>query len=173
MNITSVLNSQNASPEIQRLEKLSLLVFLSLSLIITIAAIAMAFCIEWNLLITSGVMAGIVGSATAALLSSLQRRASGWELEDGTKVPLETENDPPSSKERFSLRMAHYFLFRPFLGIIAGLVVFCGGKSLFGLNTTNPEEFNQIIFYSLLAGLFAKTLIEILKGTFKAFFGKG
>lgn len=173
MNILSLFYSTQSSDEVKKLERLSMIVFLVLSFVIAVASIMMAFCIQKGLLITSGVMAGIVGSATAALLSALQRRASGWELEDGTAIPTRGDDDPVQTKERFSLRMASFFIFRPFLGIIAGLIVYYGGDSLFDLNTEEPKQFKVIIFYCLLAGLFAKTLIEILKGIFKAMFGRG
>ena len=116
-----------------------------------------------------------------------------------------------SNKEKFNLRLATFFLFRPFLGVIAGLIVYYGGDVLNLLADGSPENmlnelqklkesatsveikdffqaysdriseekliqqnsFKRIIFFSLLAGLFAKTLIEILKGMFKGFFGRG
>ena len=174
MNFLSLLRSQTTSDEIRNLEDISLAVFAILSLLIVGASLVLAIVIEKDMIITPCVMAGLIGSATAALLSALQRRASGWELEDGSKVPVVKEKDSEASKERFNLRMAPYFLFRPFLGIIAGLIVYYGSDFLFTPAKPNDGfDLETWIFFSLLAGLFAKTLIEILKGMFKAVFGRG
>ena len=174
MKLLSLFYSNEASDEIKKLEKLSLIVFVSLSCIIVVASILLAVLIEKEMIITPCVMAGVIGSATAALLSALQRRASGWELEDGSKDPASSDGTVDGRDERFSLRMAPYFLFRPFLGIIGGLIVYYGSDFLITPEDINKGiNFKTLIFFSLLAGLFAKTMIEILKGIFKAIFGRG
>jgi len=190
MNILHNFYSATDDQEIQKLEKISLYIFILLTLIIITCSLLLTCTIGSDWKATSAAFAGIVGSATASLLSALSRRANGWELSNGEKYP-KSENDNSSEKtrkERFSLSMAPFFCFRPFLGIISGLIVYYGGDFL-GLkieDSTNdklltPEElqllkeeaFRVVIFFSLLSGLFAKTLIEILKGMFKSFFGRG
>ncbi len=102
------------------------------------------------------IIAGILGSTSAALLSALERKANGWENKNGNKYP----KDEP--KYKFSERIATFFLFRPVFGILAGLLVYFGmqSKAIGKLqNDTNPD----IIFFSLVAGLFIKLLIEKLK----------
>lgn len=174
MKLLTLFQSINATDETKKLEQLSLVVFVTLSLIILLASISLAVLIERDMIITPCVLAGVIGSATAALLSALQRRASGWELEDGKKVPEKSEGTIDGRDERFSLRMAPYFLFRPILGIIGGLIVYYGSDFLITpQEDTEGIDFKTLIFFSLLAGLFAKTLIEILKGIFKAIFGRG
>lgn len=50
----------------------------------------------------------IVGSATAAFMSCLQRVSDGWELADGQQIPK------PNNKERFNAKLAYVLLFRRF-----------------------------------------------------------
>ena len=81
--------------------------------------------------------------------------------------------------DKFSLRMAPFFLIRPVLGASMGFVVYVGIVSglLFATKQTgkNPNQeglsLEALAFYSTLAGLFAKTLLERLKTMFKAFLG--
>lgn len=187
MSIIELFLSESDKPEVKNLEKISLYIFVFLSIIIILGSLILTFTIEGKWVVTSAAFAGIIGSSTASLLSALSRRANGWELSNGSKIP-EQKSEEGTKKERFSLSMAPFFCFRPFLGIIAGLIVFYGGD-LLGLKLDSPtdsvvvsetklallqdETFKRIIFFSLLSGLFAKTLIEILKGMFKSFFGRG
>jgi len=191
MKTFNVFFSDTENPEIQKLERVSIITFLFLATIIILGSLMLTLTIGSQWIVTSAAIAGIIGSATAALLSSLSRKATGWELSDGTYIP--NTGTTQDKKERFSQRMATFFIFRPFLGIIGGLIVYYGGDLLnlvletkdtivepttsitleVRQRTTELENFKRIIFYSLLAGLFAKTLIEILKGVFKSFFGRG
>ncbi len=109
--------------------------------------------------------AGFLGSSIAAIRSALDRRANGFEFKNGIKYP----RDEPKSK--FSLSMANYFMLRPLLGLFAGIIIY------FGIDRFMKSEPTQInientIFWSLLAGLFAKTLIDKLLDIFKSVFGK-
>ncbi|MGH9855446.1 MAG: hypothetical protein ACREBD_36890, partial [Blastocatellia bacterium] len=73
-----------------------------------------AFCVFsiWPQLGMLGVaLAGLSGSAVAALTSCLDRYATGFEKEDGESYPPEAK-----SKEKFNRRMTHWFVIRPFLG---------------------------------------------------------
>ena len=120
-------------------------------------------------------IAGMMGSAISALISCLQRRANGFEFNDGTKYPT----DKPEAK--FSLRMSIFFRLRPLLGLFTGIVVCYGFEHLFQVESEQANgvlnfaseklTINKITFWSLLAGLFAKTLVERLRGLFKSLIG--
>lgn len=109
------------------------------------------------------IAAGILGSTSAALLSALDRIAHGWEDSYGNKYP----QDEP--KDKFNIGMVTFFLFRPVFGILAGLLVY------FGLQTKYVGDgtlaIPNVIFWSLLCGLFVKSLIEKLKNLFDNFVG--
>lgn len=107
------------------------------------------------------IVAGVAGSSIAALQSLLDRRSHGLELRFGRKVP------PGGKPDRFSERMAPWFLARPVLGAFAGLVVYAGP----GLVGDRPDDVLGMTFVALLAGLFAKTLIVRLKAVFDALLG--
>lgn len=110
-------------------------------------------------------IAGVLGSTSSALLSALQRKANGWETVASDKYPSDGKGD------RFSQRMSTFFLYRPIFGIIAGLLVFFGVQTgYFGSMTVNEEA--KVIFYSLLSGLFVKSLLEKLKDLFDSLVGK-
>ncbi|SRR6266487_3035138 len=118
-------------------------------------------------------IAGALGGALSALLSAANRLAHGLESWAGKKHPDATRPD------KFSLRMAPFFLIRPVLGASMGFVVYVGIVSglLFATKQTdkNPNQeglsLEALAFYSTLAGLFAKTLLERLKIMFKSFVG--
>jgi hypothetical protein len=114
---------------------------------------------------------GTLGGSLSALLSAADRWANGLESWAGKKFP------GPRPKDKFSLRMAPFFLIRPVLGGALGVVVYAGIRSglLFAQkNGTDDAQLNMhaLAFYATLAGLFAKTLLERLKDMFKAFVGK-
>jgi hypothetical protein len=116
-------------------------------------------------LIWTSIAAGILGSTCSALLSALERKANGWEDKNGNKYPKE------EPKDKFSERMATFFLFRPVFGILAGLLIFFGIQTNYFLETGIENE-SKVIFWSLLSGLFIKTLIEKLKDLFDSLVGK-
>ncbi|HSK81548.1 MAG TPA: hypothetical protein VLQ45_34150, partial [Thermoanaerobaculia bacterium] len=64
---------------------------------------------------------GVIGSATAAFVSALDRHAQGLEDRYGGATPK-----PDAKKERFSERMFYWFLGRPWLGAVVGVAVFWG-----------------------------------------------
>lgn len=115
-------------------------------------------------LLSTSVAAGVAGSAVAALTSLLDRHAGGFELADGRKAPVSEK------KDRFSMRMAPWFTARPVVGGFAGLVAFAGGAVLVGASSADPPP-DDVVFVALLAGLFAKSLIERLKAIFDAIIG--
>ena len=104
------------------------------------------------------VAAGVAGSATAALVSTLERHAQGLEDNKRGATP-----DPTTRKERFSERMFYWFIMRPWLGGAVAAAVFWGfvardsSPGAQGLPTT------RVAFYGMLAGLFAKSVLDILR----------
>jgi hypothetical protein len=121
----------------------------------------------WLTLPYLSAIAGLLGSATAAYISCLNRRANGFEDRQGNGFP-----DPLVKKERFGEGMSYWFLGRPFLGAVMGLIAYwglSGGISYEG-TTAFPESATRVAFIGSIAGLFAKTLYEILLGALKATF---
>jgi hypothetical protein len=114
--------------------------------------------------------ASVLGSSTSAFISALDRRAHGWEVH-GVKIPS-------GDGERFNEKMAPFFRKRPFLGLFTGILVFSAMHAHLLLKDECPtaadpavDVMNRMVFYSLLAGLFAKSLIEKLKVLFDKVFG--
>jgi hypothetical protein len=107
---------------------------------------------------------GFSGSGVAALTSCLQRYANGFEREDGTKVPKEAKG------ETFNHRMARWFLVRPFLGLFVA-PLFLWGIEYFvkdpGPLLDSPQH---SAFMAFLAGLLAKSVLDLIKNLFKNVF---
>ena len=124
---------------------------------------ALLFASRWQNPPLLGVAAGFLGSSTAALRSALDRHANGIENADGRQWP-----DPENKKERFNLRMATWFWYRPILGAVMGFVVYLAAQAgLLQAARSGPG----LAFFALLAGLFAKSLLDLLLDKFKALFG--
>lgn len=117
------------------------------------------------------IAAGTLGSAGMALVSAAERMANGWESHDGLKWP--DSNKP----DRFSLRMTGQFVVRPFLGALVGFVTYVGVVGGYFVTVSSPEGASLrpagMAFFAVLAGLFAKTMLERLKEMFKALVGAG
>ena len=124
--------------ELKDLKSLAQKIFYTLGLIIVASGLMLALRPELAMpLIWACILAGILGSASSALISALQRKANGWETED-------PENYLPSGgKEMFSQRMASFFLFRPALGIIAGLLIYFGMEAKYFGDTGLEEQANK------------------------------
>lgn len=109
---------------------------------------------------------GISGSATAALTSSLDRYANGFERGDGKPYP-ETVKEGIS---KFNRRFARWLFVRPFLGAIVAPVFLWG----LGRFTKNPEQFlgetQMVGFTAFLAGFLAKSVLDLIKSLFKNVF---
>jgi hypothetical protein len=108
----------------------------------------------------------------SALISAADRLSTGWELENGKKVP-----EDPSRPDTFVQRMVPWFLIRPFLGAAMGLAVYLGlstrliaGEGDSAINNIIEPRLN-IVFIALLAGLFAKKFLESLRKAFDSFVG--
>jgi hypothetical protein len=116
------------------------------------------------------ILGGTLGSSTSALVSAGERLSHGWELFDGSKVPLEGKPD------RFVARMIPLFLIRPFLGAVVGLLAYVGitGGYIIAVRDASAQSFSleALAFISILFGLFAKTLLEKLRAMFDSLFGK-
>ncbi len=104
------------------------------------------------------VFSGLLGSATSALISILERYSFGYELSDGKKYPKS------KNKARFNKRMNPFFLVRPILGISTSFLIFIAIKSGI-LNLTNSIE--GIILFCTIGSFFSKTLIERSRQTIK------
>jgi predicted membrane-bound spermidine synthase len=111
---------------------------------------------------------GLLGSAIAALMSCVQRRADGFEDSYGKQVPESEER-----KDRFNRGMFYWFLVRPWLGGVVGAVAYWSlvGK-VFGDKGDLDSDLPRLAFYSFIAGLFAKSLLEIFGGLLKNVFKK-
>jgi hypothetical protein len=165
-DIINIYNKSDYEAELNALRSLARNIFLTLAVIITIAGILLGFRDELSIiLVWACITAGVLGSASSALISALQRKANGWETEDGKKHPID------GKKEMFSQRMATFFLFRPTFGVIGGLLIYFGMQSKY-FGDTGIEDPSKVIFWSLLSGLFVKSLLEKLKDLFDSLVGK-
>ena len=155
--------------EEQNLIKVSRIIFITLGCLIIVSGILLLLITCGNTfscsLICTSIIAGVLGSTASALISALDRKANGWESKNGDKYP---ESGKP---DKFSIRMATFFLYRPIFGILAGLLVFFGMQAKY-FGNTGIEDQSKVIFWSLLSGLFVKSLIEKLKDLFDSFVGK-
>jgi hypothetical protein len=122
---------------------------------------------------------GTLGSAISALVSVADRFGTGVEYESGTKYPPPEVLEPgkPDQRSMFVKRMIPWFFVRPLLGATAGLLTYLGVIGGYFVAVANPEDVDvrlySVIFFSLLGGLFAKTLLEKLKDTFDHLVGAG
>lgn len=140
-------------------------ILIILGLIIIISGILLGFRDKLSInLMWACMIAGILGSTSSALMSALQRKANGWETEDGITHPVDGKSD------MFSQRMATFFLYRPVFGIIAGLLIFFGIEAEYFGNINSTEE-AKVVFLSIISGLFIKSLIEKLKDLFDNLIG--
>jgi len=155
--------------ELQDLEKKFLTVCLVLTGFILVSLASSVRVVQfppanWLVLICS--MTGFCGSSVAALISALNRHANGFEDSNGNQYP-----EPDTKKERFSKGMYYWFVFRPLLGLVTGALVYYGAVAGFFGSTLSKTGSEGLAFLGLLAGLFAKTLLDILKNAMKGMFG--
>lgn len=113
-----------------------------------------------------GLSAGAAGSAVAALLSLSNRSANGWELSDGTKRPTRVRD----GIETFNSRLGPLFLQRPLLGAFTGWTLAMG--LLDGPFQVDDISTVRVCFWALVAGFFAKTVLDTLKSAVKGFVGR-
>jgi hypothetical protein len=115
------------------------------------------------------VAAGLLGSATAAFISCLNRRANGFEDKLGNTFP-----DPMENKERFGQSMSYWLMCRPFLGAVMGGIAYWGMAGGVFISAEKakafPGELAKVAFVGAVAELFAKTLYDILQNILKSTF---
>jgi hypothetical protein len=108
---------------------------------------------------------GVSGSAAAALISCLNRYAIGFETYTGDAYP-----EAAKDKEKFSARFGSWLWARPYL-VAPVAPVFIWGLSNF---TNHPQEFTNtnglIGFTAFMAGLLAKSVLDLVRGLFKNVF---
>lgn len=125
---------------------------------------------EDGLIVVLCIVAGIAGSAGAALLSAAERMAEGWEFSSGGQWPYKKER-----KERFSWRMTPLFVVRPLLGGLMGFITYVSIVGGYFLAVSSPQEAALrpagMAFFAVLAGLFAKTFLGKLKDVFATLTG--
>ena len=107
---------------------------------------------------------GITGSTVAALTSCLDRYSTGFEREIGEPYPPDIEK----GKGKFNRRFSRWLLIRPYLGAIVA-PVFIWGISIF---IDKPEVYlgNKLGFTAFMAGLLAKSVLDLIKNLFKNVF---
>jgi len=158
-----------------RHELIKLLIVLMLLGVVAIGGIAVALYentlqAEVRLLIL-GACGGLLGSCVSAGISAAQRYSDGVETRDGRQYPG-TERKP-----RFNDAMIPFFYLRPFLGAGMGVLAYAGlvAGLLFTTGSTGSASADvrpeSVLFAGVIAGLFAKTLIEKLKSSFDHFLG--
>ena len=105
-------------------------------------------------------VAGMLGSCIAAFRSCLDRRANGLEDQFGNVAP------GIDAKERFSDGMVVWFLGRPLLGAAIGWLIYVGLKGGVFSDAAHERildgEVWKFLFYMIVAGLFAKTILDLL-----------
>lgn len=106
----------------QPLEHLFRFTLAYLGLAIAVGLLVTVYCLHKSgsgELLVVAPATGVVGSATGALVSALDRHANGLEDRAGGSLP-----EPEQTKERFSERMFYWFLARPWLGGVVSVAVF-------------------------------------------------
>jgi hypothetical protein len=166
--------SESEKIEISRLQRSAwlliawLICLLSLSIMFLVWALAEASA-TILLLIGMCTVAGLSGSTVSVLISMADRLSNGWELESGKKWP-ESAKKP----DMFGRRMIPWFLIRPFLGAVMGLIIYVGlsgGLLMANVETGSDLAALRLTFWALLAGLFAKSFLESLKRAFAVLVG--
>jgi hypothetical protein len=143
-----------------RLERLFWVIFVYLIAVGIVAGLGIY--LQWNMPqpdLLIAVCGGLFGSTIAAFRSCVDRRAGGFEDRYGNSSPKSE-----SKRERFGDGMMHWFIARPFLGAGVGLLIYSAVAG-----NVFPEEMSKklslntgsLVFYICLAGLLAKTLLDI------------
>jgi hypothetical protein len=109
---------------------------------------------------------GILGSTTAAFTSCLDRRANGFEDSLGNQSPKREDK-----VGRYNRGMYYWFLARPWLGAVTGAIAYWGiVNGVFTPSESTAVSLEGAAFSGFLAGLLAKSLLEILKGLLSKIF---
>jgi hypothetical protein len=161
-----------AKTEIEKLDWLARFVFIYLSLL----AVAGLFG-GYRLLTLHGpesmtyllavALIGLSGSSIAALSSSLERYATGYEISSGKKMPEALNEEKNQGKETFNARMTGWFFVRPFLGFVIAPVFLWG--LVFLVKDSNSWR-EHAGFTAFVGGLLAKSVVDLIKNLFKNVF---
>jgi len=119
---------------------------------------------ELNMIIPVSLI-GISGSTVAALTSCLDRYSTGFEKENGKPYPKNIEK----GKGKFNRRFSRWLFVRPYLGAIMA-PVFIWGLKRFSENSEGFIDDEMLGFTAFMAGLLAKSVIELIKGLFNSVF---
>jgi hypothetical protein len=169
----SDLNSPSKD-EIKKLDELARRVTIYLIVVSTIALFAgyyvlsihlpsdPAWAVTWG---TLGIaLLGFSGSGTAALTSCLDRYAHGYETDSGKKFP------EAAGGETFNRRFARWLYARPFLGALIAPPLTWGIVFFVRESEQWLSSAQHLAFTAFLAGLLAKSVVELMKGLFKNIF---
>jgi L-lactate permease len=153
--------------ELQHLDKLAVTTIVYLVAVGGVSLFA-AFYVFWSGLqvpMLGVALVGLAGSAVAALTSCLDRYATGFEREDGTSYPADAKD-----KQKFNRRMSRWFITRPFLGLVVAPILVWGIEFF----VADPDRFRSssqhLGFTGFMAGLLAKSVLDLIKGLFKNVF---
>lgn len=122
------------------------------------------------------VLAAILGSGTSAMVSAMNRIATGWEFSSGKKDPPDPRQRAPAddTREMFGGRLCAGFFVRPLLGAAMGFLIYVGlvggGLILKGAQATDTANALRLAFIAFLAGLSAKSFLDKLRKVFSALF---
>jgi hypothetical protein len=161
-------NSAFLDEEIRTLDYLAhaCIIYLVVVSIASFFAGAYALSVPAAPVLVAQTLIGFSGSAIAALVSCLDRYATGFERENGKPFP----EDAKVGEGKFNRRFSRWLLVRPFLGALVA-PIFIWGLSHF---TNNPEAFTasapSLGFTAFMAGLLAKSILELVKNLFKNVF---
>ncbi len=114
--------------------------------------------------------AGVFGSCIAAFRSFMDRRANGFEDRFGNQSPRLSV-----AKERFGHGMIPWLSARPLLGAGVGYILY---RALYAhafpeavtTKALDPKDVSSLVFYAIIAGLFAKTLLDLVLEVVKKVF---
>ena len=109
-------------------------------------------------------LVGMSGSGVGALTSLLARYAAGFELDDGTRVPLTAEGD------LYNRRIGFCMLMRPVLGLLVAPLLVAGIALFFKSHEDFKGSADAVTVVAFLGGLYAKSLLEAAKNAFKVVF---
>ena len=149
-----------AKDERQRLERWFRAVLIWLFVLGAVAALVIAYELRQetvNRLVVC-FWGGLFGGCVAAFRSCLDRRAHGFEDKHGNVSP-----ESEVRKERFNDGMARWFIGRPILSAGVGLLLYFAvvGDVFPGLTEEISKPEGRLVFYACLAGLLAKTLLDL------------
>lgn len=161
-------DNNGTNNELEELEKLAHYVFAYLVIVSIFSLFSGYYILQLNVpayISLIGIsLIGFCGSAVAALTSSLDRYARGFERKNGNKVP------ESASGETFNRRMARWFFIRPFLGAIVAPIFIWGIGILVDDPTKYTETTTHLAFTAFMGGLLAKSVLDLIKGLFKNIF---